>query len=56
MNDWNVLGILLIIVGTTTLAVNFTFDVFMGDRFLSSLFASMSAFTIVAGVIMGGAK
>ena len=56
MNHWNILGILFIIIGTTTLVVNFTFDVFMGDRFLSSLFASLSAFTMIIGVVMGGAK
>jgi|TARA_Y100000310_G_scaffold198409_1_gene198441 hypothetical protein len=56
MSNWNVLGILFIIIGTTTLAVNLAFDVFVGDKIISILFIGMSAFMIIAGVFMGGSK
>ena len=53
MNQWNILGILFIVVGVSTLAINVGFDVFMGDTILSTIFALMSLMMIIAGTIMG---
>tara|TARA_R100001143_G_C3237814_1_gene77695 strand:+ start:306 stop:479 length:174 start_codon:yes stop_codon:yes gene_type:complete len=53
MNQWNILGILFIVVGVSTLAINVSFDVFMGDTILSTIFALMSLMMIIAGTIMG---
>ena len=63
MNRFNILGILFITVGATSLTINLAFDMFMGfstthllDTILTGLFAGMSSLMIIAGVIMGRIK
>ena len=56
MSHWNILGILFVVVGVFTLAINISLDVFMGDKIVSSLFALMSSMMIIAGTIMGSIR
>ena len=56
MNHWNILGILFIAVGVSTLTINIGFDAFMGDKILSSIFALMSCLMIIAGTVLGGIR
>ena len=56
MSHWNILGILFVVVGVFTLAINISLDVFMGDKIVSSLFALMSSMIIIAGTIMGSIR
>jgi len=64
MNRFNILGILFITVGATSLTINLAFDMFMGfstniallDTILTGLFAGMSSLMIIAGVILGRIK